>query len=256
MNNSVTCLNNAFKKEIIIDKDTSLIKYPIDKKENTLKVTVKPNAKCSFVSYLYDDIEAIFYLDVTVMENASFTIYNIVTSNKSVEFKINSKLINENSSFNNLSVILTSGTSACHSFINVEHLAPQTFSNTEIYAIAKDFSKISVDNNATIKKGCSKSVAHQKTKGLTLNKNAMIKALPNLFIDEYDVIANHAASIGSLNPDDLFYLMSRGLSKNEASRIIIMGFITPLVECINDEETKKMILDNFMIKTSLNGKGE
>ncbi len=257
MNNSVTCLDkNTLVKNMVIEQDYPLIKYIIDKPVNDLKIILKPNVKCTMVSYLHDDIEANFNLDVTVQENASFTIYNIVTSNKNVNFNIKCNLENENASFNNLSVILTSGVSYCQSFININHFAPKTSSNTEVYAIAKDYSKISIDNNAKIKKGCFQSVAHQKAKGLTLNKNAKILALPNLYIDEYDVIANHAAAIGSLNPEDLFYLMSRGLSKEEASKIIIMGFITPLVEGINDEETKKIILDNFMQKTSLKEKGE
>ena len=58
-------------------------------------------------------------------------------------------------------------------------------------------------------------------------------------------------SIGSLNPDDLFYLMSRGLPKEEASKIIIMGFINPLVDCITDTETKEMLKTNFIEKTTI-----
>lgn len=250
MNNITTCCN-PIQNTMVIEKDVSLIKYPIDKSQNNLKIIVNSNVTCTMISYLHDDIETDFNLDVVVNKNASFTIYNIVTSNKNVKFNIKCELLDENSEFNNLSVVLSLGTSIYNSIINVNHLAPSSSSNTEIYAIAKDFSKIIIDNNASIKKGCSKAVAHQKAKGLTLSKTAMIKALPNLFIDEYDVIANHAASIGSLNPDDLFYLMSRGLTKEEASRIIIMGFITPLVECIKDDETKKMILDNFIKKTCL-----
>ncbi len=257
MSNTVTYLDKeVITNNMIIDKDVSVINYAIKPNENNLSITLKPNVNCTMVSYLHDDVESSFNLKVTVEENASFTMYNIVTSNQNVNIDINCKLEGKNGSFNNMSVILSRGKANCNSLINVDHLAYQTSSNTEIYAIAKDFSKIKIDNNASIKKGCAKSVAHQKAKGLTLNKNAVIKALPNLFIDEYDVIANHAASIGSLNPDDLFYLMSRGLTKEEASKIIISGFITPLVESINDPKTKKMILDNFMEKTSLKDEGE
>lgn len=243
--------NDINQVSLIFGNDVPLLKYPIEQSKNDVKITLKENVKCNMVVYLHDDMEASFNLDVKVARGASFTIYNILTSNKNVEWKINCHLESENSEFNNLSVILSSNDASCNSYVNVEHLKPHTTSNTEVYAIASNESKIHIDNNASIKKGCAKSVAHQLAKGLTLSKDAKIFALPNLFIDEYDVIANHAASIGSLNPDDLFYLMSRGLSKEEASKIIIMGFITPLVEGIDDEDTKKMILDDFLQKTSL-----
>ena len=68
---------------------------------------------------------------------------------------------------------------------------------------------------------------------------------PNLYIDEYDVMASHGVAMGSLNMDDLFYLMSRGLSKQEASQIVIMGFIEPILVAIDNEEITKEIRENF-----------
>ena len=69
--------------------------------------------------------------------------------------------------------------------------------------------------------------------------------MPNLYINEFDVIANHACSIGSVNEDDLFYLMSRGLSKDTATELIVMGFIAPLLEQIKDSNIQKVIYNHF-----------
>ena len=69
--------------------------------------------------------------------------------------------------------------------------------------------------------------------------------MPNLFIDEYDVIANHAASIGSINKEDLFYLMSRGLEEKEASKLIVLGFVQPLLDKIDNKELKEEISKEF-----------
>ena len=105
-----------------------------------------------------------------------------------------------------------------------------------------------LNNNAKIVKGASKSVVRQKAKGLTLSKNAKIKAMPNLYIDEYDVIANHAASIGSISKEDLFYLMSRGLEERDAAKLIVLGFVQPLLDKIADESLRKEIQENFVSK--------
>ena len=47
----------------------------------------------------------------------------------------------------------------------------------------------------------------------------------NLEIDEYDVIASHGASIGAIDDEELYYLMSRGLTEDKAKELLIMGFI-------------------------------
>ena len=237
-------------KTLIVEETIPTVKYPLNGSE-TLTVKVRKNASFSMITYNNQDTCATFNLNVDVEENATFTLYNIVTSDCNNKYNVKCNLNKQHASFESLNVVLCGNNAQYESFIDVLHLDKHTSSNLEIYAISKDHAKISLDNNASIKQGCSKSIAHQKAKGLTLSKDSSIKALPNLFIDEYDVVANHAASIGSLNPDDLFYLMSRGLTKEEASKIIIMGFINPLVDKIEDEETKETLINSFIEKSSL-----
>ena len=64
-------------------------------------------------------------------------------------------------------------------------------------------------------------------------------AEPILLIDYYDVKAYHGATIGKISDDDLFYLMSRGLTKEEAFMLIINGLIEPFVKRIHDESIKE-----------------
>ena len=99
---------------------------------------------------------------------------------------------------------------------------------------------LTLDNNATIKKGCRKSIVHQKAKGLNLSKDSTIKAQPNLYIDEFDVEASHSASVGNINKDELFYLMSRGLRESDARKIVVLGFINPLVDKISDSYSEEI----------------
>lgn len=237
-------------KELIIEESAPILKYPLIENE-TLLIKVRKNASFQMITYNNQDSCVTFNLNVELEENATFTLYNIITSDCNNKYNVKCDLKEKHASFDSLNVVLCGNNANYESFIDIYHLDKYTSSNLETYAISKDFAKIKLDNNATIKKGCAKSIAHQKAKGLTLSKKSSISALPNLFIDEYDVTANHAASIGSLNPDDLFYLMSRGLTKEEASKIIIMGFINPLVDKIEDKETKEMLINSFLEKSSL-----
>ena len=58
-------------------------------------------------------------------------------------------------------------------------------------------------------------------------------------------MASHGVAMGSLNKDDLFYLMSRGLTVEEASHIVIMGFIEPILVAIDNEELTNTIREQF-----------
>ena len=66
---------------------------------------------------------------------------------------------------------------------------------------------------------------------------------PNLYIDEYDCNANHSALIGGFSKQELFYLQSRGLSINDANRLLINGFL------LSDFDNVKMIKE---IKNNIN----
>lgn len=94
-----------------------------------------------------------------------------------------------------------------------------------------------------IEHGASKSNAEQETRVLMLSDKARGDANPILLIDEDDVMAGHAASVGRVDPTQLYYLMSRGISKAEAERLIIYGFLAPVVNQLPVEGVKKQLTE-------------
>lgn len=80
-----------------------------------------------------------------------------------------------------------------------------------------------------IERGASRSNAEQESRLLMLSARARGDANPILLIDENDVMAGHAASVGRVDDMQLYYLQSRGISKEEAERLIIHGFLAPVV---------------------------
>jgi Fe-S cluster assembly protein SufD len=62
-----------------------------------------------------------------------------------------------------------------------------------------------------------------------LSKDSRADAIPMLLIDENDVKCGHAASVGQIDEEQLFYLMSRGISETEAKRLVIWGFVEPVL---------------------------
>ncbi|MBU5595621.1 Fe-S cluster assembly protein SufD [Amphibacillus sp. MSJ-3] len=94
-----------------------------------------------------------------------------------------------------------------------------------------------------IEHGGTKANAEQESRVLMLSKDARGDANPILLIDEDDVTAGHAASVGRVDPLQLYYLMSRGISKKEAERLIIHGFLAPVVNSIPIEAVRKQLTD-------------
>ncbi len=217
--------------------------------EELYEFELEENAHLTYITFDNgENKNTINKVKATLKKDAKLEIYNVVTSGNSATIDQNITLMEEGSNVQIMNLFLMTGSANLDSNIEIFHLDKHTESELSNYAISKDASKILMSNNATIKQGCSKCVAHQQAKGLTLSRDSMIKALPNLFIDEYDVIANHACAIGSINKEDLFYLMSRGLTQEEASKIVVMGYVKPILDNISNESIRESVEKSFINK--------
>lgn len=101
-----------------------------------------------------------------------------------------------------------------------------------------------------IKHGGTKSIANQESRVLMLSENARGDANPILLIDEDDVEAGHAASVGRVDPEQLYYLMSRCISRTEAERLVIHGFLDPVVRELPIEDVKRQLREVIERKVS------
>ena len=89
-----------------------------------------------------------------------------------------------------------------------------------------------------IVKGAKGADAQQESRVLMLSDKARSDANPILLIDENEVTAGHAASIGQVDPEDMYYLMSRGLDQETAERLVIRGFLGAVITEIPVKEVR------------------
>ena len=123
----------------------------------------------------------------------------------------------------------------------IEHHAPDTSGLIEHYGVANASSTLLFEGSSIIHKGMKRSQARQSNKGLIIGEQARLDANPLLLIDEYDVEAGHGAAIGQIDDQQLYYLMSRGLNRKTAERLIINGYLAPLKAVITDETLTRHI---------------
>ncbi|MNI21033.1 FeS cluster assembly protein SufB [compost metagenome] len=113
-------------------------------------------------------------------------------------------------------------------------------------AVMRDESTAIINGITKIEKGANGTNGLQTEKVLMLSPKARGDANPILLIDEDDVKAGHAASVGQVNPDLVYYLMSRGITKIQAEKLIIYGFLAPVVSQIplrNVEEQLQRLVE-------------
>ncbi|WP_045511808.1 Fe-S cluster assembly protein SufD [Bacillus amyloliquefaciens] len=110
------------------------------------------------------------------------------------------------------------------------------------HGVMKDAASSIFNGIGKIEHGASKANAEQESRVLMLSEKARGDANPILLIDEDDVTAGHAASVGRVDPIQLYYLMSRGIPKEEAERLVIYGFLAPVVKELPIEGVKKQLV--------------
>jgi Fe-S cluster assembly protein SufD len=121
------------------------------------------------------------------------------------------------------------------------HIGKASTSDMITRAVMRDESTAIINGITKIEKGATGANGVQTEKVLMLSPTARGDANPILLIDEDDVKAGHAASVGQVNPEQIHYLMSRGISKQEAQRLVIYGFLAPVVSEIPMEKVQAQL---------------
>lgn len=121
------------------------------------------------------------------------------------------------------------------------HFGRSSESNMVTRAVMKDSASAIINGITKIEKGATKANGVQTEKVLMLSPKARGDANPILLIDEDDVKAGHAASVGQVNVEQVHYLMSRGITKKDAERLIIYGFLAPVVSEIPIDAVREQL---------------
>lgn len=126
----------------------------------------------------------------------------------------------------------------------IEHNNTNTSSNLSNHGVNNSSGMLYFNVDSKINRSASLACANQENKIINLVKGDS-KILPNLLVDNYDVSASHSAYISDFDKESMFYLKSRGISDNEARRLLLEGFL--IGNLYVDDETKKNLLSYIKI---------
>ena len=132
----------------------------------------------------------------------------------------------------------------------VVHCAPNTSSRIVSKSISKDGGRSSYRGLCKVVKGAKNCKSNVVCDALILDPESRSDTYPYIEIDEENVSIEHEASVSRIGEEQLFYLMSRGMSESEASTMIVSGFIEPLTKILPMEYSIEM---NRLIELQMEG---
>ncbi len=115
---------------------------------------------------------------------------------------------------------------------DLTHASPHTTGHVLARGVLKDSSRSVFKGMIRIGKGAKNSNSYLAEHAMILSKKARADAIPGLEIETNEVKATHSASVSQIDEEQVFYLMARGITQNEAQKLIILGFLQPAVQRI------------------------
>jgi Fe-S cluster assembly protein SufD len=119
-----------------------------------------------------------------------------------------------------------------------DHVAPNCTSDLLYKGALRDRSRAVYSGWVHVRPDAQKTNAMQTSRNIVLSEHAKADAIPNLEIEANDVRCGHAASVGPVDEDAIFYLTSRGIPRAEAERLIVSGFFQEVLDRVAIEEVR------------------
>lgn len=198
----------------------------------------------------YDkEVELEEKLEVAAGRDAAVNYACYVMNEKPLQMNAKIKLMGTGADFKFHSTVLADAKQ--HFDVEIMHEAPYTTGIMENYAVVKEGADYKMTACGTIAKGNHDSSSHQTTRVLTLSENQKSEVTPLLLIDENNVKASHATTLGQPDENQLYYLQTRGLNKKQALGLLTIGYFLPILDYLNDDAMKEELQREIETKVGL-----
>ena len=187
-------------------------------------------------------------LNVNQVADSQYEFFQLVDGSKLGRSDICVQLDGENAQCNINSLTLSKNNQHIDNNIIVNHNSAQTQSSQFVKSILFDTSTGVFNGRTIVHENAQKITAQQTNKNILLSKKAKMNANPQLEIYADDVKCSHGSTTGQIDEDALFYLQSRGINKQDAMELMVVGFANEVLDKIPHPEIKKAIYTEFTVK--------
>ena len=242
--------------EIHEDAEFELIENHVGEKSSLytsnsmIEILVNKNSKLSHYRFLEDNDESI-HLNTTrikLMENAHVESNAFSKGTKLSRYDLKIITASENSYSELNGLYFTSKKQHLDNYINIDHIAPHCTSRINYKGILNDESHAIFGGTVLVREGAIKTDSLQSDKNLVLSPKAEIDSKPSLYIFVDDILAGHGATAGNIDENTVYYMQSRGLSLELASKMLISGFAMEIIDKVQNQTLFDSLLENYVNK--------
>jgi Fe-S cluster assembly protein SufD len=175
-------------------------------------------------------------------EDSDFNSFTAVLSGRLCRNDVLARLQGKSANCTINGVHYLQGNQQADTFTRLEHIATDCTSNQLFKGVMADSSRTVFDGRIFVDNDAQRTDAVQTNRNMLLSDEAVAYAKPQLEIYADDVKCTHAATTGQLNPDESFYLRSRGFSPNQAQAMLTFAFVGEVLEEIKQPEIKAKLV--------------
>ena len=252
-------LNNKNKIKVNQNSELHVIEYTINESENKFinnsfeNLILDKNSKFKNLYIQKGRSEGFFYkfLKSKFSTNSDYSSLIFSSGLKFNKLDLECDLAGENVKCNILSALFLNKNDHHEIKTCINHLFPNCKSYQRVKNVLSSESKGIFQGKIYVKDIAQKTDAYQLSKAILLSDNAEFNSKPELEIYADDVKCSHGSTSGNIDEDSLHYLMTRGLTREESTKLLIKGFLNDIVEFIKSSSIKKFV--ETKLEEQLNG---
>ncbi|MDP7324299.1 MAG: Fe-S cluster assembly protein SufD, partial [Candidatus Woesearchaeota archaeon] len=236
------------KAQILINKVSSNVPSKVSSNKasyvaDDVRIISGPNSKIEFITIqnLSKKTINVQRRNALTKKNAEVNWIDICLGTKYTKSDVITSLVDEGATAKNTVLFLGSQEQQYDLYTASLHKSPNTFSDIVTKGVLNDKSKALSRGLVRIEKNAAGSNGYETQDVLILSEKAEADAIPNLEIENNDVKCSHGSTVGQIDKDKLFYLMSRGLAESEAKMKIVEGYFTPVLDLFKDPDLKDKV---------------
>ena len=173
--------------------------------------------------------------------DSTLRLFNVTLGGKFSKTRVEASLVGEGANAELKAIYFASGEQFFDFHTLQDHQVGNTRSDLLFKGALQDVSRTVYAGLIRIEKHAARSDAYQANRNLVLSDKAKATSIPMLEIDNNDVRCTHGATVGPVDPEQLFYLRSRGIPEATAKRMLIQGFFGDVLDRIPFEHARKLV---------------
>jgi Fe-S cluster assembly protein SufD len=213
------------------------------------EISAGENSKLEYYK-IQDENSSAYHVSRTQIEqkkNSKFTAYTVTTGGLLIRNDLNTLLNGEGCETHFYGLYLGDSKQHIDNHTMIDHAKPHCFSNELYKGVLNGHSRSVFNGKVYVRPDAQKTNAYQSNKNILLSRDAHADTKPQLEIYADDVKCTHGGTVGQIDEESVFYLRSRGISKQTAISVLIRAFANDIFEEIKTEQLKEY-LNNMIFR--------